>query len=274
MAVQRRATAENGDIELELSVTAKSPLVISARAPEATPSRQWLDSVPMSPPPACSTLSISNWSCSTRSDYLHRLLGCIHTIDRHHRGDIDSKVIATRSKRQVNTSRAAVAGSVERFGLLNSLPGLLQTQAEPFGQSSCTCRKATNSSSANSPIETRRRSLAWHAECFMRVMFQTRFMAIQFLVKKADREMMRHLRFALPGLRQEKEEPQSKRKNLAWERNVPIGQPPGQGGVDSRPAASMRERDRKQIGTEQMEFQETPIAFDQRGHFHPTGQRR
>ena len=98
----------------------------------------------------------------------------------------------------------------------------------------------------------------------MRVMFQTRCLAIQFLGKKADREMMRHLRLALPELRQEKEEPQSKRKKLALERNVPIGQPPSQGGVDSRPAASMRETDRKQIGTEQVEFQETPIAFDQR----------
>ena len=49
--------------------------------------------------------------------------------------------------------------------------------------------------------------------------------AIHFWVKKADREMMRHLRLALPGLRQEKEEPQSNRKKLDLERNVPIGQP-------------------------------------------------
>ena len=42
--------------------------------------------------------------------------------------------------------------------------------------------------------------------------------------------------------------------------------PPGQGGVDSRPAASMRETDRNQVGTEQNEFLETPTGFDGRGH--------
>ena len=90
----------------------------------------------MSPPPACSTLSTPTWRCATRSDYLHRLLGCIHTIDRHHRGDIDAKVIATTSKRQVTSGRAAVAGSVERFGLLNSRPGLGKTRGEHVG---CCC---------------------------------------------------------------------------------------------------------------------------------------
>ena len=159
MAVQRRATAENGDIELDLSVTVKSPLVISTRAPEATPSRQRLDSAPMSPPLACSTLSTPTWRCATRSDYLHRLLGCDHAIDRHHRGDIDAKVIATTSKRQVTTCRAAVA-SRPRKDARRTPWLLLRAQAEPFGQSSCTCRKATNSSSANSSFETDRRSLA------------------------------------------------------------------------------------------------------------------
>ena len=37
-------------------------------------------------------------------------------------------------------------------------------------------------------------------------------------------------------------------------------------GVDSRPAASMREKDRHQASTEQNEFPETPIGFDGRGH--------
>ena len=41
---------------------------------------------------------------------------------------------------------------------------------------------------------------------------------------------------------------------------------PGQGGVDSRTAALMRETDRNRIGTEQNEFPETPVAFDGRGH--------
>ena len=90
----------------------------------------------MSPPPACSTLSTPTWRCATRSDYLHRLLGCDHAIDRHHRGDIDAKVIATTSKRHVTTSRAAVAGSIERFGLLNSRPGLGKTRGEHVG---CCC---------------------------------------------------------------------------------------------------------------------------------------
>ena len=101
------------------------------------------------------------------------------------------------------------------------------------------------------------RSMYWHAECFMRVMFRSRILAIQFLVKKADREMMRHLRLALPGLRQETEEPEPKRKKLALKRDVPIGQ------------------HRNQIGTEQSEFQETRVACDKRGHLHDSdGQRR
>ena len=124
-----------------MSVTAKSPLLISTRALEATPSRQWLDSATMSPPPAFSTLSTSTWRCATRSDYLHRLLGCDHAIDRHHRGDIDVKVIATRSQRQVTTGRAAVAGSIERFGLLNSRPGLGKTRGEHAG---CCCGPRPN----------------------------------------------------------------------------------------------------------------------------------
>ena len=43
---------------------------------------------------------------------------------------------------------------------------------------------------------------------------------------------------------------------------------PGQGGVDSRLAALMRETDRNQVGTEQNEFSETPIGCDGRGHLH------
>ena len=43
---------------------------------------------------------------------------------------------------------------------------------------------------------------------------------------------------------------------------------PSQRGVDSRLGALMRETDRNRIGTEQSEFQETPIAVDERGHLH------
>ena len=39
---------------------------------------------------ACVLDTFQIWRCATRSDYLHRLLGCVHAIDRHHRGDIDA----------------------------------------------------------------------------------------------------------------------------------------------------------------------------------------
>ena len=111
-------------------------------------------------------------------------------------------------------------------------------------------------------------STHWHAECFTRVMFRSGFLAIQFWAKRADQEIMRHVRSALPRLRQEKEEPQSKRKKLCYGTERPNLSTPGQGGVDSRPAASTRETDPNRIGTEHSEFQGTPIAFDERGYLH------
>ena len=70
---------------------------------------------------------------------------------------------------------------------------------------------------------------------------------------------MKQLRLALQGLHQEEEEGTERPNRSA----------PGQGGVDSRPAALMRETDRNR-STEQSEFQETPIVLDERGHLHET----
>ena len=83
-----------------------------------------------------------------------------------------------------------------------------------------------------------------------------------FVKKRADRELKRQLRLALQRLRQEKEEPQE----TGYGTERPNRSVPGQRGVDSRLAALMRETDRNRIGTEQSEFQGTPIAFDERGH--------
>ena len=84
-------------------------------------------------------------------------------------------------------------------------------------------------------------------------------------------------------------EPKRSRTEMAMERNIPIcglNGKPGQGGVDSRPAALVRETDRNgngtvrglcsgrasrrdcRVGTEQSEFPETPTGSDGKGHLH------
>ena len=115
------------------------------------------------------------------------------------------------------------------------------------------------------------RSMPWHAECFRRVfffrMFRSWFLAIHLLFKKGRPRAEEKAPIGSAGTPTRKRTSvQAKETGYGTER--PNRSVPGQRGVDSRLAAWMRETERNRIGTEQSEFQGTPIAFDERGHLH------
>ena len=93
------------------------------------------------------------------------------------------------------------------------------------------------------------------------------FLAIQFFGKEGRPRDDETPPIGSAGTRQGKRRTSIKRKKLALERKRPNRSTPRQGGVDQDLPRRCENR-RKQIGTEQIEVQETPIAFDQRRQFH------
>ena len=70
------------------------------------------------------------------------------------------------------------------------------------------------------------RSVHWYADCSVSVMLRSWGVAIQILVRRADRKTVDQLRLAQQELRQREEELQPERKEPTMEQNIPIDQPP------------------------------------------------